>query len=86
MTQDGKLPVCNRFTQAWGEERMAIRGEGMLLHACIIVHSSIHIGCTIHPSVFSFTVFSASTVLLLLLLLILCRAASSAALSHTGGF
>ena len=40
-----------RFTQACGEERMSIRGEGRPLYACvIIVHTSVHtIRTTVEP-------------------------------------
>ena len=43
------------FTQAYGEERMPVRGERRPLHACLIVHSSVH---TIHTGVFGFTIFT----------------------------
>ena len=39
---------------------MALRGEGGSSHACVIVRTSVH---TIHTSVFSFTMFTATNVL-----------------------
>ena len=39
---------------------MAVMGEGRSLHAWVIVRTSVH---TIHTSVFSFTVFSTTSVL-----------------------
>ena len=47
------------FTQAYGEEMMAVI-EGRPSHACVIVRTSVH---TIHTSVFSFTMFTATAVL-----------------------
>ena len=50
------------FTQAQCGEGMAVRGEGGPLHACVkvqLVYNNLH---TIHTGVFSFTMFTASTV------------------------
>ena len=51
------------FTQAYGEERMTVKGEGRSLQPCVIVHTSVHIIHTYVTSVFSFTMFTATTVL-----------------------
>ena len=48
------------FTQACDEEGMVVREEGMPLHDCVIVHTGVH---SIHTSVSSFTVFTATSVL-----------------------
>ena len=47
--------LCSRMNMA----RMTVRGEGMPLHSCIIVCASLH---TIQIRVFSFTMFTATTV------------------------
>ena len=55
------------YTQACGEDRMTVKGEGRPLQPCVIVHTStitsVHIIHTYVTSVFSFTMFTATTVL-----------------------
>ena len=47
------------FTQAYGKEMIAVSREGMPLHAAVIVQTIVY---AIHSSVFSFAVFTSTTV------------------------
>ena len=52
------------FTQGPGEERMVVRGEPRPLHVYVIILLLVYTNYvyTVHTSVFSFTIFTATTV------------------------